>query len=185
LIMKAPRFKGWSAKLPSLNQPQRRQVLDALHPAAGLDQVVALIDEVRAPFRCCPRCGNARCYRHGFANDLQRCRCCACGRTFNYLTCMPLARLRLKAKWVAYSQVLLDSLPVRKAADRSGVHRNTAFRWRHRFLHWVKLDRPAALNGIVEADETFCRDHKKVRARSIGHYAIAAVTIPNGVLPVN
>jgi len=156
--MKAPRFKGWFAKLPSLNQPQRQQVLDALQPAAGLDQVVALIDEVRAPGRCCPRCGNEHCYRHGFANDLQRYRCCACGRTFNDLTGTPLARLRLKGKWLAYSQVLLDSLPVRKAADRVGVHRNTAFRWRHRFLHWVKLDRPAALNGIVEADETFLLD---------------------------
>ncbi|RYE68998.1 MAG: IS1 family transposase, partial [Oxalobacteraceae bacterium] len=92
--MKAPGFKGWFAKLPSLNHPQRRQVLDALHPAAGLDQVVALIDEVRAPGRCCPRCGNAHCYRHGFANDLQRYRCCSCGRTFNDLTGTPLARLR-------------------------------------------------------------------------------------------
>jgi len=159
--MKAPRFKGWFAKLPSLNQPQRRQVRDALHPAAGLDQVVALITEARAPGRCCPRCGNERCYRHGVANDLQRYRCCACGRTFNDLTGTPLARLRLKAKWLAYSQVLLDALPVRKAADRVGVHRNTAFRWRHRFLHWVKLDRPTALNGIVEADETFLLESQK------------------------
>jgi hypothetical protein len=34
-------------------------------------------------------------------------------------------------------------------------------RWRHRFLHWVKLDRPAALNGIVEADETFLLESQK------------------------
>ena len=133
--MKAPRFKNWFAKLSLLNQPQRQQVLGALQPLAGLEQVVALIAEIRTPGRCCPRCGNARCYRHGFANDLQRYRCCACGRTFNDLTGTPLARLRLKAKWLSYSQVLLDSLPVRKAADRVGVHRNTAFRWRHRFLH--------------------------------------------------
>jgi len=159
--MKAPCFKGWFAKLPSLNQPQRRQVLDALHPAAGLDQVVALISEVRAPGRCCPRCGNEHCFRHGFANDLQRYRCYACGRTFNDLTGTPLARLRHKAKWLAYSQVLLDSLPVRKAADRVGVHRNTACRWRHRFLHWIKLDRPAPLNGIAEADETFLLESQK------------------------
>jgi transposase-like protein len=159
--MKAPRFKNWFAKLPLLNQPQRRQVLGALNPLAGLEQVVALITEVRTPGRCCPRCGNERCYRHGFANDLQRYRCCACGRTFNDLTGTPLARLRLKAKWLTYSQVLLQSLPVRKAADRVGVHRNTAFRWRHRFLHWSKLDRPAALNGIVEADETFLLESQK------------------------
>ncbi|MEM8514857.1 transposase-like protein [Massilia sp. MP_M2] len=159
--MKAPRFKRWFANLPSLNGPQRRQVLDALHPAAGLDQVVALIAQTRAPGRCCPSCGNERCHRHGFANDLQRFRCCLCGRTFNDLSGTPLARLRLKGKWLAYSQVLLDSLPVRKAADRVGVHRNTAFRWRHRFLQWVKLDRPASLNGIVEADETFLLESQK------------------------
>ena len=86
--MKAPRFKSWFARLPSLNQPQRRQVLDALHPAAGLAQVVALISQARAPGRCCPRGGNGRCHRHGFANDLQRFRCCACGRTFNDLECL-------------------------------------------------------------------------------------------------
>jgi transposase-like protein len=159
--MKAPRFKRWFASLPSLNGPQCRQVLDALHPAAGLDQVVALIAQTRAPGRCCPSCGNERCHRHGFANDLQRFRCCVCGRTFNDLSGTPLARLRHKAKWLAYSQVLLDSLPVRKAADRVGVHRNTAFRWRHRFLRWVKLDRPASLNGIVEADETFLLESQK------------------------
>jgi len=159
--MKAPRFKSWFARLPSLNVPQRRQVLDALHPAAGLDQVVALIAQTRGPGRCCPRCGDQRCHRHGFANDLQRFRCCACGRTFNDLSGTPLARLRLKGKWLAYSQVLLDSLSVRKAADRVGVHRNTAFRWRHRFLDWVKFDRPASLNGIVEADETFLLESQK------------------------
>ena len=159
--MKAPRFKRWFASLPLLNEPQRGQVLDVLHPAAGLDHVVALIAQTRAPGRCCPSCGNERCHRHGFANDLQRFRCCICGRTFNDLSGTPLARLRHKAKWLAYSQVLLDSLPVRKAADRVGVHRNTAFRWRHRFLRWVKLDRPASLNGIVEADETFLLESQK------------------------
>ena len=52
--MKAPRFTRWFANLPLLNVPQRRRVLDALHPAAGLDQVVALIAHARSPGRCCP-----------------------------------------------------------------------------------------------------------------------------------
>jgi len=71
------------------------------------------------------------------------------------------ALLRLKAKWLAYSQVLFDSLSVRKGADRDGVHRNTAFHRRHRFLQWVKLDRPLGLNSIVEADETFLLESQK------------------------
>jgi transposase-like protein len=152
--MIAPRFKDWCASLPSLDHPQHRQLRDALHPAAGLDQVVALIAQIRAPGRRCPACGDERCHRHGFANDLQRFRCCACGRTFNDLTGTPLARLRLRSKWLAYSQALVDTLPLRTAADQVGVHRNTAFRWRHRFLDCVTLDRPASRNGVVEAAQT-------------------------------
>ena len=153
--MKAPRFGKWFAGLTLLNQPQRKRVLHALQPAVGLDRIIALIEQIRAPARRCPRCDCTRCHRHGRANDLQRYRCHQCGRTFNDLTGTPLARLRLRGKWIDYLAALLDALPVRPTADRTGVHRNTAFRWRHRFLHWVKLDRPRHVNGIVEADEMF------------------------------
>jgi len=159
--MKSERFEQWFADLPQLNQPQRARVQDALHPAAGFDRIVALIAEIRGPNRHCPRCNCTRCHRHSQANGLQRYRCCACGRTFNDLTGTPLARLRHKDKWLAYLAALRDSLPVRKAAGRLGVHSNTTFRWRHRFLQWVKLDRPARLSGIVEADETFLLESQK------------------------
>lgn len=95
------------------------------------------------------------CDRHGQANDLQRFRCWQCRRTFNDLTGTPLARLRLKGKWFDHLAALLDSRTVRSAARQVEVHLNTAFRWRHRLLHWVKHDRPRQLTGIVEADETF------------------------------
>ena len=159
--MKAPEFETLIAQLPSLNQPQRLQLLAALHPAAGTDRVVALIGEIRAPLRRCPDCSCERCHRHGQANDLQRFRCCQCGRTFNDLTGTPLARLRHKGKWLDYLGALLDSRTVRSAARQVGVHRNTTFRWRHRFLDWVKYDRPRQLTGIVEADETFLLESQK------------------------
>ncbi len=40
--MKAPEFAKLFNGLPLLNQPQRQQVLAVLHPAAGLDRVIAL-----------------------------------------------------------------------------------------------------------------------------------------------
>nr|WP_312518784.1 IS1595 family transposase [Massilia sp.] len=123
--------------------------------------MIALIGEIRSAGRCCSHCSSEHWHRHGRANDLQRFRCRACGRTFNDLTGTPLARLRLKGKWLDYLSVLLDSLTVRAAARRVGVHRNTAFRWRHRFLDRVKDDRPAQLTGIVEADETFLLESQK------------------------
>ena len=159
--MKAPRFTKWFAALPALNQPQRLQVLDALRPAAGLHQVLALIEQCRSPGRRCPHCQCERWHRHGHANHLQRYRCFSCRRTFNDLTGTPLARLRLKGKWLDYIETLRASRPVRAAADEVKVHRNTAFRWRHRFLDRVKEDRPARLNGIAEADEMFILESQK------------------------
>ena len=159
--MEAPAFTRLFARLGLLNGPQRLQVLDALRPAAGLDQVIGLIDQIRAAERRCPRCASAHWHRHGHANDLQRFRCRDCGRTYNDLSGTPLARLRLRGKWLDYLDTVLESKPVRKAASRIGVHRNTAFRWRHRFLEWGKLDRMPQLSGIVEADEMFLLESQK------------------------
>ena len=159
--MKAPRFTKWFAALSALNQPQRLRVLDALRPAAGLHQVLALIEQCRSAGRRCPHCQCERWHRHGHANHLQRYRCFSCRRTFNDLTGTPLARLRLKGKWLDYIETLRASRPVRAAADEVKVHRNTAFRWRHRFLDRVKEDRPARLNGIAEADEMFILESQK------------------------
>jgi transposase-like protein len=144
-----------------LNGPQRLRMLDALHPAAGLDQAIALIDQIRSAGRCCPRCGSGHWHRHGHANDLQRFRCRECGHTFNDVSGTPLARLRLRGKWIDYLNTLLESKAIRKTANRAGVHRNTAFRWRHRFPDWVKLDRAPQLKGIVEADEMFILESQK------------------------
>jgi transposase-like protein len=159
--MRAPGFKKWFARLPALNQPQRLQVLHALRPAAGLAHIVALIEQARSADRRCPRCQGVNWQRHGHANNLQRYRCRDCGRIFNDLTATPLARLRLREKWTDYLQALLASKPVRGAANDAGVHRNTAFRWRHRFLQRVKDDGPRQLCGIVEADEMFMFESQK------------------------
>ena len=100
--MKASGFTKWVSKLGLLSRAQQLQVLDALHPAAGLEQVVAPIDQIRSAERCCPRCASAHWHRHGHANDLQRFRCRDCGRTYNDLSGTPLARLRLRGKWLDY-----------------------------------------------------------------------------------
>ena len=158
--MRAPHFKKWFAKLPALNVPQRLQTLAALHPA-GLDRVIALIGQIGAAVRRCPRCASNRYHRHGQANGLQRYRCRACGRSYNDLSGTPLARLRLREKWLDYLATVLASTSVRAAARQVGVHRNTAFRWRHRFLERPRDERPASLSGIAEADEMFLLESQK------------------------
>ena len=103
----------------------------------------------------CPHCGQADIARWGTSSGLPRYRCKACTRTFNALTKTPLARLRMRGKWDQQAKAMIDGVSLTKAADRCGVHRTTAFRWRHRFLAALSDDKPKTLNGIVESDETF------------------------------
>jgi len=113
-----------------------------------------LIEEA-AGKRACPHCAGSRCHRCGQANGLQRYRCLGCGRSFNALTGTPLARLRLREKWLSYLQCLIGSDTVRTAARRVAVAKSTSFRWRHRFLAALRRVPPPRLSGIVEADETY------------------------------
>lgn len=142
-------------RLTGLSLGQRRQLGEAL---ARLDEGDWAVGRIEARFEAapqCPHCAHERVYRHGRANGLQRYRCPHCGKSFNALTGTPLARLRLKSKWLAYLEAMLASRTVRKAARATGVHRTTSFRWRHRFLKWIKNDLPEHLQGITEADELY------------------------------
>lgn len=158
--MQAAGFRKWLERLTRLTKRQRAQLLAILRPAVDLDRACATIEQARSSLSC-PDCGGRRLHRHGFDRGLQRYRCCACKRTFSALTGTPLARLRHREHWLSYLEGMLEGKSVRTAADALGVHRNTTFRWRHRFLHLAKQDRPEALTGIAEADELFLLESQK------------------------
>lgn len=105
-----------------------------LQPAAGGDaRAVSSIIEVRLERQLrCPLCDGSHVVHHGHDDGLQRYKCRACGQTFNSLTGTPLARLRQREKWLTQARALEEGLCLRRAAAQMGVHRTTAFRWRHR-----------------------------------------------------
>jgi transposase-like protein len=125
---------------------------DLLAALAQPGHCFTLIEEA-AGKRTCPHCAGSCCHRCGQANGLQRYRCLGCGRSFNALTGTPLARLRLREKWLPYLQCLIGSETVRAAARRVAVAKSTSFRWRHRFLAALRRAPLPRLSGIVEADE--------------------------------
>lgn len=147
-------------RLKQLTRRQREQLLGVLRPSVDLERACATIEQARADLAC-PHCRGRKLYRHGHDRGLQRYRCCACKKTFNALTGTPLARLRYRERWLAYLDGMLDGKSVRVAARELGVHRNTTFRWRHRFLHLAKHARPDRLTGIAEADEMFLLESQK------------------------
>ncbi len=101
------------------------------------------------------------------ATGLKRYMCKVRERTFNALTGTPLAHLQKREKWLEYARAIVDGLSLRKTAKRVGVHLETSFRWRHRFLATSKGAQATAVTGLVEADETFIlRSAKGSKLRS-------------------
>jgi transposase-like protein len=160
--MNAETFNGVMKQVSRLTLRQRELLRKRLDELDGQQEGLAVIEaqEAGQP-RACPHCQGTELFLHGQANGLQRYRCQACRRTFNALTGTALARLRKKDKWLGFSGALVASQALRPAAATLGVHRNTALRWRHRFLSGIKADRAPALKGITEADETYVLESRK------------------------
>jgi transposase-like protein len=166
--MKTKEFKDFVERLSNLTAKQRVVLQQALE--APCQSELPAVREIEArmgddPF--CPQCGSHTIGKWGSAKGLRRFRCRACKRTFNALTGTPLARLRKKEHWDQFAACLQDSKTIRASAEECGVHRNTTFRWRHRFLAWINENKPPSLHGVVEADETFFLESKK-GSRNLG-----------------
>lgn len=130
--------------------PQFHGRLAALETLEGRNLVEAIRPRRFPPHpSTCFRCGTrTRIHRWGSFAGRQRYRCTSCLRTFSDLTGTPLARLRRLGAWTAFLEAHRRRLSVRATASHCGVHRDTAFRWRHRLLaavrlhHWNDFERP-------------------------------------------
>lgn len=143
------------AMLARLTAGQRLELLRELAGARSLDEASALVERRSTEHPGCPRCRAEHVVKNGRASGLQRYKCRGCGATFNSLSGTALARLRHRDKWVGQAEAMTDGLSVRKAAARLGVHRTTAFRWRHRWLVVARETKARQMAGVVEADETY------------------------------
>src|SRR5699024_9754705 len=148
-------FDTLLGRLPALTTDQKQRLEVALSDPDPAHSIVRELDALGVTE--CPHCAAGSPVRYGRASGLQRYQADACRRTFNVLTGTLLARLRHRHAWRAFAQALIDGQTVRQSADRVGVHRNTAFRWRHRFLAAPAAMQAEQLTGIAEADETFMR----------------------------
>ena len=154
VAMKTSEFRVWLAGLSRLSRGQREQVEQALGRQVS-PPPLSWLEETQSGNVSCPRCAAHKPYRWGRQAGMQRFRCRQCGHTFTLLPGTPLARLRHKERWLRYSEALLEGLTVRQAARHCGIHKNTSFRWRHRFPRLSAETKAERLQGIAEADETY------------------------------
>ena len=166
--MKSKDFRAFVAQLGALTTVQRSALVTALSSKGSADDVVGMIEAEFAKAPMCGHCGSEEFCRWGTATAMKRYKCKACDRTFNALTGTPLAHLHKRELWLDYARALVDGVSLRKAASRVGVHLETSFRWRHRFLTAAKNDKASAVTGIVEADETFILKSAKGSKKLVG-----------------
>ena len=166
--MKTRRFQALLDELGGLTPIQRTALSTALKAGGSADDVIALLESEFATAPACGHCGCEDFSKWGVATGLKRYMCKACGRTFNALTGTPLAHLHKREKWLDYARAIVDGLTLRKAAACVGVHLETSFRWRHRFLSSSKKAKATRLSGIVEADETFILKSAKGSRELVG-----------------
>lgn len=159
--MERRQFEQFVKELHKLTKRQCQKVLALLAETSRRESTIEVIEQAASERLRCPRCAAIKLYRHGHADGLQRYRCVGCGKTFNALTGTPLAHLRHKSKWLDYMDCMLVATTVRRAAKEVQVHKDTSFRWRHRFLALTKDDRPKRLGGIAEADELYLLESEK------------------------
>ncbi|MDE0521941.1 MAG: IS1595 family transposase [Boseongicola sp.] len=107
----------------------------------------------------CPHCNHDKFKKCGKTRNVQRYKCLSksCSRTFgaNNKTAFYGSKKSLST-WNHYLDLMFSSqLSVRKIAKATGIHKDTAFFWRHKILHALTQTSNPELNGIVEADETY------------------------------
>jgi transposase-like protein len=163
-------FQKLIEQLGELSAVQRSALLEAVRGGKPADEAIALIETRFAAAPACGHCGSTAFGTWGMASSLKRFKCKAegCQRTFNALTGTPLAQLHRRDAWLDYARALGDGISLRKAAARCSIDLTTSFRWRHRFLKAQQEAKPAKVEGIVEADETFFLTSAKGSRKLVG-----------------
>ena len=106
----------------------------------------------------CLKCGCTHIVRNGHrADGNQRYLCMDCQSSF-ISTTESLSYYSTKDvdKWRKYVSCMMLGLSVRKTAQICNIHKNTAFRWRHKILDSLQgMTDSLTLKGIIKVDEKF------------------------------
>ena len=108
--------------------------------------------------RICPYCNGRHIVRNGRRQDgVQRYVCRKCNKSF-VATSNSIVEGTHKdfGVWRKYIDCMMEGMSLRKTAEICGIHRNTAFAWRHKILDALQdMQDDVLLSGIVEADEKY------------------------------
>jgi transposase-like protein len=97
----------------------------------------------------CPHCKGTDIYGHGIYKGRKRYKCKGCSKTFNDFTGTAVSGTKKTQKFQEYLEMIVESVTIRKAANKIGVNTRTIFDWRHKLLSSLTV----SFSGIVECDD--------------------------------
>ena len=154
------KFKLYLKEIESFNTLQFRKLREEVDKRVKKKKIANILETPENNLHC-PHCNSSNHIKWGKRNDLQRYKCKNCKKTFNSLTKTPLARLRRKGHWLQYATCLKNELTIREAAKICKIHKNTSFRWRHRFITNFNKIKAKKLGGIIETGELIFKESFK------------------------
>lgn len=101
----------------------------------------------------CPHCDGADIYGHGSYKGRRRYKCRSCRKTFNDFTGTAVDGIKKLEKFQEYLLLVVESVTIRKAAEKIGVNVKTIFDWRHKLLSSMETFNGTSFSGIVECDD--------------------------------
>lgn len=138
--------------------------------------------------RVCPLCGCIHVVRNGHRKDgTQRYVCKDCGKSFVIATNSIVSGTRKDLSvWEQYIDCMMNGLSIRKTAVACGIHRNTAFLWRHKILDALQnMADDVTLDGIIEADELFSPSRTRAIIARVRHLLCHARLISVVILHIS
>lgn len=112
---------------------------------------------------CCPNCGGNKYIKYGTYKNIQRYKCKECGKTFSKTTnsLWSYSKKDLN-KWIKFVELTMKRKTLRFCAKKLKINLATAFFWRHKILHGLKIDSiPNILKGNVHIHKTILKENFK------------------------
>lgn len=145
-------------KLTTKDRERLRTMLLSTVSVKSADMESFLTDERFSNGKVCPLCGCTHIVRNGHRKDgTQKYMCRDCGKSFVITTNSIVSGTHKDLyTWQKYIDCMMNGFSVRKTASICGIHKDTAFIWRHKVLDALQnMAESVNLDGIIEADETF------------------------------
>ena len=166
--MRSRDFSKVLASLQSLNARQLGVLSGQVQALNGQREIQSLVAQRQTQQGTCPYCASPAYVRWGYAGSgVQRYCCKSCRKSFTGLTGTPFCAIHHKDLLLENARCMEQALSVRKSAAVLGVHRNTAFRYRHLIMPLLATEQPCQLAGVVEADEAFFRKSYKGQKKAL------------------